>query len=478
MKIYLETLGCQMNKLDSELLLGQFRTRGWDVVNAPADADAILYNTCSVRDHAEQKVYSRLGRDAQRKTNRAAEGKVCVVAVFGCMAQRAAKEIRRRAKVVDIICAPGQIDQLPGLIEAAADRQLASFQPVDSADLPAPAVAILTDPSRAEQADRVAEARIDRLDLPRDPELRSNRNQAFVRVARGCNNFCSYCIVPYVRGPERSREPGHILDETRKLVDAGVSEITLIGQTVNRYRHVAADITTSFADLLETLHDLDGLRRLRFVTSHPSGFTRDILEAMRDLPKVCEYMHIPAQHGSDRLLAAMNRGYTRKEYDALVDLAREIVPGVSFASDFIVGFPTETETEHQQSLELIRRSQFKNSFIFKYSPRPGTLSAKTMIDDIPGDVKKRRNNELLDAQREAGLAHHAAYVGREVEVLVTGPSRRSEKQITSASGNAIQLMGRTPGDHIVLFDAPASLIDTYQTLTVTDANDLALFGTL
>ncbi len=478
MKIHLETLGCQMNKLDSELLLGQFRTRGWDVVDEPADADAVLYNTCSVRDHAEQKVYSRLGRDAQRKLDRTAAGKVYVIAVFGCMAQRDAKEIRRRSKAVDIICAPGQIDQLPALLEAAADAQLASFQPIDPADLPTQTVAILTDPKRTEQADAVAEARIDQLDLTRDPELRSNRNQAFVRVARGCNNFCSYCIVPYVRGPERSREPAHIVDETKKLVDAGVSEITLIGQTVNRYRHTAGDVTTSFAQLLETLHEIDGLRRLRFVTSHPSGFTRDILEAMRDLPKVCEYMHIPAQHGSDRLLAAMNRGYTRAEYDALVDLAREIVPGVAFASDFIVGFPTETETEHQQSLDLIRRSQFKNSFIFKYSPRPGTVSAKTMIDDIANDVKKRRNNELLDAQREAGLAHHAAYVGQQVDVLVTGPSRRSEKQAAPASGDAIQLMGRTPGDHIVLFDAPASLVDTYQALTVTEANDLALFATL
>ncbi|MBT7170248.1 MAG: MiaB/RimO family radical SAM methylthiotransferase, partial [Phycisphaerales bacterium] len=335
MKIYLETLGCQMNQLDSELLLGRFRARDWDIVDSAKDADAVLYNTCSVRDLAEQKVYSRLGRDSRRKLDRNAIGRVYVIAVFGCMAQRDPKELRRRCKGLDIICAPGQIEKLPELLEAAADAQLAAIQPLESDALaaPAPMPAIFTDPKRTEAPDTAAEARIDQLDLTRDPELRSSKSQAFVRVARGCNNFCSYCIVPYVRGPERSREPSHILDETRRLVGAGVSEVTLIGQTVNRYCHTAGDVTTSFAGLLETLHDLDGLRRLRFVTSHPSGFGRETLEAMRDLPKVCEYMHMPAQHGSDRLLAAMNRGYTRSDYDALVDLAREIVPGVTFASD-------------------------------------------------------------------------------------------------------------------------------------------------
>jgi tRNA-2-methylthio-N6-dimethylallyladenosine synthase len=221
---------------------------------------------------------------------------------------------------------------------------------------------------------------------------------------------------------------------------------------------------------------LPGLRRLRFVTSHPLEFTDDILQAMRDLPTVCEYMHVPAQSGSDPVLERMNRKYTRSQYDELIDRARQTVPDIALAGDFIVGFPGETEDDHQASAELIRRSGYKNSFVFKYSPRPGTLAAQRLADDVPAEVKKRRNNELLDVQAEVGLAHHRDYVGRSVEVLVAGPSPRADKQPAPPPEGQTQLLGRTRGDHIVVFDGPEDLAGRYVTVTITDATALTLFA--
>jgi len=395
MKVYLETLGCQMNRLDSELVAGSLRAAGHELTDDRQAADVVLYNTCSVRRHAEQKVHSRLGADGQRKT---AHHPRLIVGVLGCMAQREGETLRRKHPHVDIVCGPGQIHALAEMIDAAAAGR----------------ASVALDPSRTAPRNETAETRMDELDLGRDVAAGESGAQAFVRVARGCDNFCSYCIVPYVRGPERSRDPQHIVTETHRLVDAGRSEITLLGQTVNAYCWQTGETTVRFSDLLQRVSEIPGLRRLRFVTSHPQRFGDDVLEAMRDLPNVCEYIHCPAQSGSDAMLAAMNRGYSRGEYDDLVDRARAIVPGVVLAGDFIVGFPGETEEDHTASAELIRRSGYKNCFVFKYSPRPGTLAARSLSDDVPVAVKKRRNNELLAVQAEVGLAHHRAYVGRPV----------------------------------------------------------------
>jgi tRNA-2-methylthio-N6-dimethylallyladenosine synthase len=316
----------------------------------------------------------------------------------------------------------------------------------------------------------------DRLDMGRDPRLTDAMAQAYVRVQEGCDRFCTYCIVPYVRGAENCRDPRHIVEEVGKLADTGHSEVTLLGQTVNRYRWSAGEATVRFSDLLSRVAGVAGLRRVRFVTSHPLDFGDDLLEAMRDLPNVCEYIHCPPQSGSDAVLKRMNRGYTRAQFDDLVDRARAIVPGVVLAGDFIVGFPGETEEDHQASMDLLRRSRFKNSFVFKYSPRPGTAAARKLADDVLDADKKRRNNELLAVQGEVGLAHHREYIGRTVEVLVEGPSLRAGKQPAAAPPGQVQLVGRTRWDHIVHFTAAPEIAGAYVNVRVTDATSLVMTG--
>jgi tRNA-2-methylthio-N6-dimethylallyladenosine synthase len=450
MKVYLETMGCQMNRLDSELIAGRLRQLGHAMVEDRKSADVVLYNTCSVREHAEQKVLSRLGAHDKRRQ----AGVRQIVGVVGCMAQREAERLLQRFDSVQVVCAPGQIHRLPELLDDARHgrRRCAA------------------DPTRTETPDHSAEAGLDELDLGRDPQRHGAG--AYVRITRGCDKFCSYCIVPYTRGPERSRDPWQIAEEVRRLVEAGTTEITLLGQTVNSYRHVAGERTTRFSDLLALLSPTPGLHRLRFVTSHPINFDRDVLDAMRDLPNVCEYIHCPAQSGSDTMLTAMNRKYTRAEYDALVDAARELVPGVVLAGDFIVGFPGETEDDHQASMDLIRRAGYKNSYIFKYSPRPGTQAARRLDDDVPEDVKKRRNNELLAVQREVSLNHHQQYIGQRVEVLVEGRSPKADRDTHPDQ----QLTGRSRGDHVVVFEGEPSLIGRYVSVTVTRADELTLFA--
>jgi tRNA-2-methylthio-N6-dimethylallyladenosine synthase len=472
--VYLETMGCQMNRLDSELVAGALRAAGHKLTDDRSAADVVLYNTCSVRDHAEQKVLSRIGADGQRK----ASGKRLIVGVLGCMAQRMGDELVRKFPQVDVVCGPGQLHKLAGMLEGAgADSD------IRETDKRRRGVAV--DPDRRERP-RASDAPdpMDAMDLGRDPSLRwgagqgTSTAQAYVRVMRGCDNFCTYCIVPFVRGSERSREPDQIAAEARKLVDAGRTEITLLGQTVNRYRWAAGGRTVRFSDLLARVSAVAGLRRLRFVTSHPVDFTDDVLEAMRDLPNVCEYIHCPAQSGSDGVLAAMNRGYTRATYDDLVDRARAIVPGVTLAGDFIVGFPGETDRDHAASADLVRRSGYKNAFLFKYSPRPGTVGARRLTDDVPDEVKKRRHAELLAIQDECSRAHHVGQVGRTFEVLVEGPSPRSDKQPAPSPAGRRQMVGRTRGDHIVVFDAPAGMAGQYVDVTVTGASSLTLFGRL
>ncbi len=452
MKVYLETMGCQMNRLDSELIAGRLQSAGYEMVSQQRRADVILYNTCSVRRHAEDKVFSRLGADAQRKKSRR-----ILVGVLGCMAQRLGDELFRRFPVVDLLCGPGQLSRLPDLIaDASAGRRATAL-----------------DPGRGSDPDRSAQERLEAMDRSRDPRNMPHPSQAFVRVMRGCDRFCTYCIVPYVRGPEHSRPPEAIEEEVRRLLAAGRSEITLLGQTVNRYRHEAPGRTTRFSDLLARLSPLPGLRRLRFVTSHPLDFGRDLLEAIRDLPNVCPYIHAPAQSGSDAVLKRMNRGYTRAQYDELVSAAKEIVPDVVLAGDFIAGFPGERDEDHAASMDLIRRTQYKNSFLFKYSHREGTLAARRYADDVPEAMKRRRHAELLQAQNEASLTHHRSYVGRTMEVLVAGPSRKAQAPLSEST---VQLQGRTRGDHIVVFDGPGSLLGAYVNVRIRDADALTLFA--
>ena len=457
MKVYIETFGCQMNRLDSELAAGLLGCAGHELTADRKAADVVLYNTCSVRRHAEEKVYSRLGAACRRKANHRPR---LIIGVLGCMAQRAGEDLRRRFAGVDVVCSPGQLHRLAELVSAAARG--------------APAVAL--DPPRSAPAKAADQAALDALDLARRLDDTPSAAQAYVRVARGCDRCCTYCVVPFVRGRHRSRDPAQIVDEVRRLVDAGRSEITLLGQTVNSYRWGDGASAVRFSDLLQRVSAVAGLRRLRFVTSHPVDFGDDVLAAVRDLPNVCPYLHAPAQSGSDDVLKRMHRGYSRAAYDDLVDRARAIVPDVVLAGDFIVGFPGETEADHQASADLIRRSGYKNCFVFKYSPRPGTAAAQRLPDDVDDAAKRRRNNELLAVQAEVGLRHHRRCVGRAVEVLVEGPSPRADKQPHPPAPRATQLRGRTRGDHLVVFDGPLDLVGRYVDVRVTDATSLTLFA--
>jgi tRNA-2-methylthio-N6-dimethylallyladenosine synthase len=458
MKVYLETMGCQMNKLDSELVLHRLRAGGHEIVEEAAAADAVLYNTCSVRRHAEEKVFSRLGEQCKRKRR---GGGRPIVGVLGCMAQRLAGELLDTFPGIDIICGPSEIDRLADLLEnAAAARQLAVAPPR---------------PQRPRELDDKARQRLEEFDLSR-PAASASGAQAFVRVQRGCDNFCTYCIVPYVRGSEQSRDPAAVRQEVERLAEGGVKEITLLGQAVNHYAWADGGRSANLADLLALLDPIAGIERIRFVTNYPGNFNRAILSAMADLPKVCPYLHVPAQSGSDRILRAMNRRYTVAEYLDLLAAARAVVPHLVVAGDFIVGFPGEMEEDFQASCDLVRRAAYKNSFIFRYSPRDGTIAAAKLPDDVPAAEKARRNAQLLAVQNEVSLAHHQSLVGTLQQVLVEGPSIRASKQPRTAAPGTVQMTGRTRGDHIVVFDAPPSWVGTFVNVQITGATALALMG--
>ncbi len=468
-RVYLETMGCQMNKLDSELVLGQLCQLGYLPVDDFSQADLVLLNTCSVRQHAEDKVYSRLGEVARIKRERPE----MLVGVIGCMAERDHEGIQRKAPHVDLLCGPGNLNQIADLLAEVRDTRQR-------------AIALEHDRSRRTPKDRrtLEHDSIESLDLSRTAPPDGSVLQAYVRVQRGCDKFCTYCVVPYTRGPERSRPPTNIVEEVRKLADMGTREITLLGQTVNSYSYAENGRTVRFADLLGRAHDVAGIERIRFVTSYPGDFTDDILQAMRDLPKVCEYLSLPAQSGSNAVLRRMRRDYTTEQYLELVNKARQMVPGISLSSDFIVGFSGETEEDHRATLALIERIRYKNIFMFKYSNRPNTKADKLLPDDVPYEVKQRRHSELMALQHRLSIEHHRAMIGRRVEVLVEGPSKPAVKarQAIEAgkartSRRADQLTGHTRGDEIVVFPGPDSLIGKLVTIEVADASPLTLQGT-
>jgi tRNA-2-methylthio-N6-dimethylallyladenosine synthase len=292
----------------------------------------------------------------------------------------------------------------------------------------------------------------------------------------GCDKFCTYCIVPSVRGPEQSRHPGQIEAEVRQLAAEGCREITLLGQTVNSYHFRTDGRTTRLSELLYRLHDVDGIDRIKFVTNFPKDMTDDLLQAVRDLPKCSHYLHVPAQSGSNEVLRRMKRNYTVEEYRDMLIRIRETIPDSAVTSDFIVGFCGETEADFQATAELVRESRFKNSFIFKYSPRPGTKADELFADDVPEEVKRRRNNELLAIQNAISEEDNQAFLGREVEVLVEGPSKASRKH--ESEGETLQLTGRTNCDRIVVFEGNRRLIGRFLPVVAYDANAFTLFGSV
>ena len=521
-----------MNELDSELVRGQLSSLGYRFVEDDANAQVILYNTCSVRELAEQKALSRVGAIGVRKR----EGEDIILGVLGCMAERDGLDMLRRHPQVDLLCGPAELDRLPQLIDNVRRANAAAGSPApDGAgrrSAPARAVALAGNRSRRSATLSAAEDGLESLDLSRafDPDAREQPWSAYVRITRGCNKFCTYCVVPYTRGAEVHRPPEHIVEECRRLVDAGAIEITLLGQTVNHYRYThgaaitvdgreapqvgpglqafregsrPAGRTTTFADLLATIHErVPGLRRLRFVTSYPRDFGDDVLAVMRDSPRICRYLHAPAQSGSDSVLARMNRGYSVAEYEAFVERTFAALPDATLAGDIIVGFPGETDADFESTCALVRRLPFKNNFIFKYSPRPGTVAIDRFADDVPDEVKRWRNNALLAIQSDTSARVHAQWVGRRVEVLFDAVrSRASEPAAAGIAAGTVavrvggvtlggapgrdrwQAVGRTAGDLIVAAEVPdeahaRALVGSIRAVDVRSARPLLLAGSI
>ena len=456
MKVYLKTYGCQMNKLDTALVTSALKDAGFSLTNEAKEADAVLINTCSVREHAEQRVLSHLGHLKHIKESKPD----MVVGVIGCMAQRLGAQLLEH-NAVDIVCGPNQIPQIAELVTDALKEKKKGLA--------------VTEKIRSAATDNET---LERFESAYGIEDKAIPGQAFVRAMRGCNKFCTYCIVPYVRGPEDSRPPEAIIEQIRKLADNGVKLVTLLGQAVNAYKYKAGDKTYCLADLLYLASEVKGIEWIRFVTSYPQEeFFDEIMQAMAELPKVCNYLHMPAQSGSDKILKAMNRNYTAEQYLVMLDRAREVVPGIATASDFMVGFPGETEEDFEETVELVKKARYKNCFVFKYSPRPGTTADKRIEDNIPLDVKRQRNTKLLAMQEKISDELSREFLGKTVTVLVEGLSKKPH--LDSAGGRDLpQLVGRTAEDWIVVFNGLEDLAGEFAKVTITKTSPLTLFGDL
>ncbi len=479
--IFLETFGCQMNELDSELVQDQLSTLGFTFHNLRSEADVVLFNTCSVREQAENKVLSRIGELSVEKE----DGRDVIIGMLGCLPEREGDSLLSKYPSIDFLCGPSELNRLPLLLDNAL--QGIALKRADRS-------ALQGNRSRRSAALSAAEDNLELLDLSRsfNPDyLQTEGKSAYVRITRGCNKFCTYCVVPNTRGAEVHRPPDSIIDECKELAETGVIEVTLLGQTVNHYRYThgvaltadgvevpqigpgltafrkpieeSAQVTT-FANLLQRIHDeVPKLQRIRFVTSYPRDFGDDILTVMRDCPRICNYLHVPAQSGSNRILKLMNRGYTVEDYLEFVDRARTIIPDVEIAGDIIVGFPTETEEDFQATVNLINRVRFKNNFVFHYSPRPGTVAINRFEDDVSRDVKRQRLNELLEIGSDMSGEVHQAYVGKTIDVFVEkiSPKEHKRKGVELRwESTKVQLSGRTAGDLICVFDVDNEVAKT------------------
>ncbi len=453
--VFIESFGCQMNKLDTALVGSALQEAGFRLVDSLQEAQVVLINTCSVRQHAEDRVLSHLGHLKHLKEHRPD----LVVGVIGCMAQRLGDRLLEHA-AVNIVCGPAQIPQIADLIRQALARNAKQVAVTEEIRRPA----------------HEGDGSLDTFELEHSGSDGQIPGQAFVRVMRGCNYFCTYCVVPYVRGPEACRPPEAILEQVKRLADEGIRQVTLLGQTVNSYKYKNGEKTYCLADLLDMTSQVAGIEWVRFVTSYPADeFYDEILQVMAGSPKVCRYLHMPAQSGSDRILKAMNRHYTAAHYLELIEKARMVVPDIAVAGDFIVGFPGETEDDFQATVDLTRQARYKNCFVFKYSPRPGTTADKRLADTIPDEVKQRRNVELLAVQEQISDELNRAFLGREVTVLVEGLSKKAHVN-PADSDNHPQLVARTSTDHIVVFHGPVSLTGRFAQVRITRTAPLTLFG--
>ena len=432
-KLFIETYGCQMNVADSEVVASVMKMAGYDVCEDIADADAVLLNTCSVRDNAEQKIYHRLeALDAERRK--------LIVGVLGCMAERVRDELLENHHA-DLVAGPDAYLALPDLI------------------------------AQAEAGHKAINIELSTTETYRDvvpQRLHASRTGGFVSIMRGCNNFCHYCIVPYTRGRERSRDVESILREVCDLRDRGYKEVTLLGQNVNSYRIPAgsSEGDLSFAGLLRMVARTVPEMRVRFTTSHPKDMSDDTLRVIAGEPNVCRHIHLPVQSGSNRILQLMNRKYTREWYLDRVAAIRRIVPDCAISTDMFVGYHSETEEDHRMSLSLMSEVGYDSAFMFKYSERPGTYASKHLPDDVPEEVKIRRLNEMIQLQTELSAEANRRDEGREFDVLVEGYSKRSREQ----------MCGRTEQNKMVVFDKGDSRVGQTVRVVITGSTSATLFG--
>lgn len=436
-RVHLVHFGCQMNELDAELVVGDLARRGWGRTDDAAQADLILVNTCSVREHAEEKVWSLLGTYKPLKKRRPA----LRIGVLGCMAQRVKGEIARRAPHVDLVLGTSSFRRV---VEDLDDVERRGGRIVRTDRRP--------DPDSLPDADR-------------EISVREHRHRAYVTVMRGCDHVCAYCIVPFTRGRETSRPKADVLAEVERLAADGVREVTFLGQNINTYGKDRPD-EGGLCGLLEDAARVPGVDRLRFLTSNPFDMTEDMMRRFGALPKVMPWLHIPAQSGSDRVLARMKRTYTAAQYREVVGWARRHVPGVEVTSDFIVGFPGETDEDFALTKALLEETRLVQAYVFKYSVRPNTLAARTLEDDVPEEVKRARNLALLEAQDAISEAANRALLGTVVEVLLDEPSKTDPARMS----------GRTPGNRLVHVLAGGELAGRLARVRVTDATAHSLRG--
>ena len=434
LRALVDTFGCQQNVADSQHIMGMLRAMGCSFTDDPAQADVVVLNTCAIRDHAEKRVYGNLGALTHTKKANPAQ----VICLCGCMAQRpeVAEKVRQSYRHVDLVFGPQALWKFPELLYQVYTQRRRVF-------------------SVADEHGAIAEGM---------PVVREGRTRAWVSIMYGCNNFCSYCIVPYVRGRERSRDPERIIDEVRELVADGFREITLLGQNVNSY---GKDLGTDydFADLLAAINAIPGDYWLRFMSSQPKDATNKLFDTMARCEHVAKQLHLPVQSGCDRVLKAMNRPYTRAKYEEMIAYARSVMPSMVLTSDVIIGFPGETEDEAMQTVDLVEETQFDSLFTFIFSPRPGTPAAK-MDDPVSREEKQVWFEKLVDAQNAISAKKHAAYIGRTVKVLVDGES----------DDEAFPLAARTEGNRLVRMKGDKALIGTFAKAKITDSNTWALYG--
>jgi tRNA-2-methylthio-N6-dimethylallyladenosine synthase len=432
-KFYIATYGCQMNKHDSELISGVLTASGYSEAEIPEEAEIIIFNTCSVRKKAEDRVFSHLSIMKNLKIND--HNRIFVVA--GCMAERDAEEIKTRAPHVNLIFGPEYINELPFIIDEIKDRKDIVVKVGFSVD--------------------------QRLDTDINKIKRISPFSAWVTIMRGCDNFCSYCIVPYVRGREWSRSSIDIIDEIKKLVDNGIVEVTLLGQNVNSYK----DKDIDFPKLLKNVNEITGLKRIRFVTSHPKDFSKTLIDVMTDCENVCEQINLPAQSGSDRILKLMNRKYRTKEYLEKIEYLKMKIPQIAITTDIIVGFPGETEDDFSNTLDLIDKVEFDGIFGFIYSERPGT-SATNFEDNVPREVKVERLQRVITLQRKYGLQNNSKLTGKITEVLIEGTSKKNDKILS----------GRTKTNKIVNFEGDNQKVGSFVNVLINGFGPNSLKGLL